>query len=207
MTVKAGETLYKNNFNVFLYDVIPDYYAYDYVKTLNYDLINGKKIENFSDLFYKDINFIQTVNEGVADRINTIPPMAVKSDFLGITGSIENFSVNRLYIGKDNPYLTDNFGKGFSVDNLKLMRRFYRIYIDDQIGETVFPESHHPNRPNKNAASISDYLPNNLIQDDPSNIQTILSKDLYHKLLLADLFVLLRQCSYLFHNKYKPWQD
>lgn len=37
-------------------------------------------------------------------------------------------------------YLTDNYGKGFSVDNLKLMRRFYRIYTDDQIGETVFPQ-------------------------------------------------------------------
>lgn len=37
-------------------------------------------------------------------------------------------------------YLTENFGKGYSVDNLKLMRRFYRIYSQDQIGETVFPQ-------------------------------------------------------------------
>ena len=37
-------------------------------------------------------------------------------------------------------YLTDEFGKGFSADNLKLMRRFYIVYSHDQIGETVFPQ-------------------------------------------------------------------
>ena len=37
-------------------------------------------------------------------------------------------------------YLTQQFGKGFSSDNLKLMRRFYTIYSNDQIGETVFPQ-------------------------------------------------------------------
>ncbi|MBQ7479676.1 MAG: hypothetical protein IJT01_12420, partial [Selenomonadaceae bacterium] len=37
-------------------------------------------------------------------------------------------------------YLTQRFGKGFSSDNLKLMRKFYQIYSVDQIGETVFPQ-------------------------------------------------------------------
>ena len=37
-------------------------------------------------------------------------------------------------------YLTKEFGKGFSADNLKLMRRFYTVYSHDQIGETVFPQ-------------------------------------------------------------------
>jgi len=37
-------------------------------------------------------------------------------------------------------YLTENFGKGFSTDNLKLMRRFYVVYSNDPIGETVFPQ-------------------------------------------------------------------
>lgn len=37
-------------------------------------------------------------------------------------------------------YLSAEFGKGFSVDNLKLMRRFFRIYSKDQIGETLFPQ-------------------------------------------------------------------
>ena len=35
-------------------------------------------------------------------------------------------------------YLTAQFGKGFSVGNLKNIRQFYRVYACDQIGETVF---------------------------------------------------------------------
>lgn len=52
---------------------------------------------------------------------------------------------NRAAYGKQillelSEYLTAQFGKGFSVDNLKLMRRFYVIYAKDRIGETVFPQ-------------------------------------------------------------------
>jgi len=38
-------------------------------------------------------------------------------------------------------YLTDLYGKGFSVGNLKNMRQFYRVYSDDRIGQTVFSQS------------------------------------------------------------------
>lgn len=41
---------------------------------------------------------------------------------------------------KLSDYLTKEFGKGFSVDNLKLIRRFYKIYSNDTIGETAFPQ-------------------------------------------------------------------
>lgn len=37
-------------------------------------------------------------------------------------------------------YLTTEFGKGFSAENLKLMRKFYKVYSKDQIGETVFTQ-------------------------------------------------------------------
>lgn len=52
---------------------------------------------------------------------------------------------NRAAYGKQllkelSVYLTNAFGKGYSVDNLKLMRRFYNVYSNDQIGETVFPQ-------------------------------------------------------------------
>ncbi len=33
------------------------------------------------------------------------------------------------------------FGKGFSVTNLKHMRKFYLTYVDDQIGQTVSANS------------------------------------------------------------------
>ena len=34
-------------------------------------------------------------------------------------------------------HLTERLGKGFSVENLKLMRRFYVVYSQDQIGQKV----------------------------------------------------------------------
>lgn len=37
-------------------------------------------------------------------------------------------------------YLTENFGKGFSIGNLKNIRQFYKVYSTDQIGETVFSQ-------------------------------------------------------------------
>ncbi len=37
-------------------------------------------------------------------------------------------------------YLTNKFGKGYSAENLKLMRRFYVVYQNDQIGETPFTQ-------------------------------------------------------------------
>lgn len=34
-------------------------------------------------------------------------------------------------------YLLKKFGKGFSVTNLKQMRKFYLTYVNDEIGQTV----------------------------------------------------------------------
>lgn len=43
------------------------------------------------------------------------------------------------YILKElSEQLTETVGKGYSVHNLKLMRKFYCIYSKDQIGETLF---------------------------------------------------------------------
>lgn len=52
---------------------------------------------------------------------------------------------NRAAYGKQilkelSKYLTRKHGKGYSAENLKLMRRFYAIYSQDQIGETVFTQ-------------------------------------------------------------------
>ena len=37
--------------------------------------------------------------------------------------------------------LTKELGRGFSYDNLKLMRKFYTVYPKDAIGEMAFPQS------------------------------------------------------------------
>ena len=52
---------------------------------------------------------------------------------------------NRAAYGKQilkelSKYLTQKHGKGYSAENLKLMRRFYAVYSQDQIGETVFTQ-------------------------------------------------------------------
>ena len=52
---------------------------------------------------------------------------------------------NRAAYGKQllkelSTYLTSTFGKGYSAENLKLMRRFYNVYSQDKIGETVFTQ-------------------------------------------------------------------
>lgn len=38
-------------------------------------------------------------------------------------------------------HLTKEFGKGYSVGNLKNIRQFYMVFSNDQIGETVFSQS------------------------------------------------------------------
>lgn len=50
------------------------------------------------------------------------------------------------YILKElSEYLTKNFGKGFSVTNLKQMRQFYLVYAQDQIGQTLSDQfKNHP---------------------------------------------------------------
>jgi predicted nuclease of restriction endonuclease-like (RecB) superfamily len=57
----------------------------------------------------------------------------------------EQHGENRAAYGKQllrelSAYLTGAFGKGYSAENLKLMRRFYTVYSHDQIGETVFTQ-------------------------------------------------------------------
>lgn len=52
---------------------------------------------------------------------------------------------NRAAYGKQllkelSKFLTTNYGKGYSAENLKLMRRFYVVYSQDEIGETVFTQ-------------------------------------------------------------------
>lgn len=50
------------------------------------------------------------------------------------------------YIIKElSEYLTQKFGRGFSVTNLKQMRQFYLIYANDEIGQTVSDQ--FPNLP------------------------------------------------------------
>ena len=57
----------------------------------------------------------------------------------------EQHGENRATYGKQllkelSIYLTSTFGKGYSAENLKPMRRFNNVYSHDQIGEIVFTQ-------------------------------------------------------------------
>lgn len=53
----------------------------------------------------------------------------------------ERAAYGKYILKKLSKRLTQKFGRGYSYDNLKLMRKFYLVYSKDSIGETVFPQS------------------------------------------------------------------
>ncbi len=66
-------------------------------------------------------------------------------DRVSLLIEVEQNGDNRAEYGKYiirnlSSYLTEHYGKRYSFDNLKLMRKFYKIYKTDAIGETVFSQ-------------------------------------------------------------------
>lgn len=60
-----------------------------------------------------------------------------KRIFLEEQSGQERAGYGKYLIKELSEYLTEQFGKGFSITNLKQMRQFYLIYTDDQIGQKV----------------------------------------------------------------------
>lgn len=99
-----------------------------------------------------DVNFINEIKNllnSAKERVKTAINIAMVYTYYEIGRRIveqEQKGLNRAEYGKEvlkqlSAALTKEFGKGYSQDNLKLFRRFYVIYSQDQIGETVFTES------------------------------------------------------------------
>lgn len=99
-----------------------------------------------------DVNFINEIKNllsSAKERVKTAINIAMVYTYYEIDRRIveqEQKGLNRAEYGKEvlkqlSAALTKEFGKGYSQDNLKLFRRFYVIYSQDQIGETVFTES------------------------------------------------------------------
>lgn len=53
----------------------------------------------------------------------------------------ERASYGKYILRELSECLTLKLGRGYSYDNLKLMRKFYLVYSKDSIGETAFPQS------------------------------------------------------------------
>lgn len=94
------------------------------------------------------LNKVSDLLQNARKNVKTAVNLAMVYTYFEIGKMIfeeEQHGDNRAEYGKHllsvlSDYLTRNYGKGYSVDNLKLMRRFYRIYCYDQIGETVFTQ-------------------------------------------------------------------
>lgn len=56
-------------------------------------------------------------------------------------GGLEALSIQKELLQNISNDLTKNIGRGFSVDNLELMRLFYLTYPQDKISETLFRKS------------------------------------------------------------------
>ena len=107
--------------------------------------MSKKEITSINQGFLKNVS---EVLEKAKQNVKTAVNLSMVYAYYEIGRMIveeEQHGENRATYGKQllkelSAYLTSAFGKGYSVDNLKLMRRFYNVYSNDQIGETLFPQ-------------------------------------------------------------------
>ena len=107
--------------------------------------MNKKEIISIDQGFLKNVS---EVLEKARKNAKTAVNLAMVYAYYEIGRMIveeEQHGENRAAYGKQilkelSTYLTGTFGKGYSAENLKLMRRFYNVYSHDQIGETVFTQ-------------------------------------------------------------------
>ena len=100
--------------------------------------MNNTFLEKVADILTQARQSIKTaVNLSMVYTYYEIGKMIVEEEQKG-----EHRAEYGKYILRDlSLYLIEHFGKGFSVDNLSLMRKFYIIYSKDIISETVFRKS------------------------------------------------------------------
>jgi len=84
-------------------------HTYRQTKSFTYDIVEKKKISKFSDLFFKDSDFVPLINKSVSYRItNSGKWYEPLNDFIGIAGEIDEFGVDLIHSQKNNPYYTDS---------------------------------------------------------------------------------------------------
>lgn len=111
--------------------------------------MNNKEVENRGiDRIFRDISLILENARKTAKTAVNLSMVYAYYEIGRIIVEEEQKGNQRAEYGKKllkeiSTYLSERFGKRFSVDNLKLMRRFYIVYANDQIGETLFPQFNH----------------------------------------------------------------
>ena len=122
--------------------------------------------KNRNEIFLKQVSdILKTARKNVKTAVN----LAMVYSYYEVGRMIveeEQRGHNRADYGKYiikelSEYLTQQFGKGFSVTNLKQMRQFYQIYESDKIGQTLsdqFPNLPETQNGRKFFLSWSHYL-------------------------------------------------
>ena len=99
--------------------------------------INPKFLENISEVLAQARKKAKTaVNLSMVYAYYEIGRMIVEEEQRGE----QRAAYGAQLLKELSAYLTKNYGKGFSVANLKNVRQFYKVYSKDQIGETVFSQ-------------------------------------------------------------------
>ena len=94
---------------------------YTYAEAFTIDLIEGKKIEKLSDLFYEGEDFVPALNNAISDYIAYYyapdPAVVQKIDFSGILGEPSLFTITSVGMPKDNPYFYNGGFLAYYTDN------------------------------------------------------------------------------------------
>lgn len=143
---------------------------FDHVVTLNYDLIEQKKIENLSDLFYKGEDVLSLINTSVKSDIDNqnylTDPLIVKSNnFNGFTQIPESFTIDSVILSQGNPYFDiapqlffDSNSNDMLMDHMITGKyRDVKEIVDDNCGVYDFSTSQE-----WNSSITSDNTQNNL---------------------------------------------
>jgi len=102
------------------------------------DELENKFLKQVVDLFRNaKKNMEKTVNMTMVYSYYEAGRMIIEEEQQGK----ERAEYGKYIIKKLSEGLTKEFGSGFSIDTLKLMRRFYVVFSEDSIGETAFPQS------------------------------------------------------------------
>ena len=100
-------------------------------------IVNQKFLQSISQILDKARKHAKTaVNLSMVYAYYEIGKMIVEEEQQG-----ENRAAyGKQLLKKLSEYLTEQFGRGYSVGNLKNIRQFYKVYSSDQIGETLFSQ-------------------------------------------------------------------
>lgn len=102
------------------------------------ELLNEEFYEQFINLFTEaKKNLTSAVNMTMVYSYYEAGRMIVEKEQQGK----ERAEYGKYILKNLSKKLTKAFGRGFSYDNLKLMRKFFMVYSKDSIGETAFPQS------------------------------------------------------------------